>query len=410
MAAPVATRASIALIATLAIQVYVSIGATAMSVLAPVIAPEFGLSQKLVGVFVGLVYAAAMTASLFSGAFIARFGAIRVSQTSVLLVSLGLALLPVAAWAPAGAALLLIAPLVIGAGYGPITPASSQVLARTAPPSRMALTFSIKQTGVPGGAALGGALLPALTLALGWRATLFALAAAGLAVAVAAQPIRSDLDRSRERTRTFTIAGTFKPLRKVLANPFLVELTIISFFYAALQVSLMSFLVAYLTEALRWSLVAAGFALAVATVGGVAGRVLWGVLADHFIRPRVLLGVLGVLGGACSLATAAYPPSGPVAPLLILATVFGATAIGWNGVQLAEVARHSPPGEAGAITGATGFIGFSGVVVGPPLFGFLATATGDYRTGFVAFGGAILICGGWVLVRCRRQVRESGEG
>jgi MFS family permease len=410
MATPVATSAGIALIATLAIQVYVSIGATAMSVLAPAIAPEFGLSQKLVGVFVGLVYATAMTASLFSGAFIARFGAIRVSQASVLLVSLGLALLPSAAWAPAGVALLLIAPLIIGAGYGPITPASSHVLARTAPPSRMALTFSIKQTGVPGGAALGGAILPALTLALGWRATLFGLAVAGIAVALAAQPIRSDLDRSRERARSLTIAGTFKPLRKVLANPLLVELTIVSFFYAALQVSLMSFLVAYLTEALRWSLVAAGFALAVATIGGVAGRVLWGVLADHSIRPRVLLGLLGVLGGACSLATAAYPASGPVAPLLILAALFGATAIGWNGVQLAEVARHSPPGEAGAITGATGFIGFSGVVVGPPLFGLLATLTGDYRTGFVAFGGAILIVGAWVLVRWRRSFRESGQG
>jgi sugar phosphate permease len=172
----------------------------------------------------------------------------------------------------------------------------------------------------------------------------------------------------------------------------------------------MSFLVVYLTEALRWSLVAAGFALAVATVGGVAGRVLWGVVADRYIRPRVLLGLLGVIGGACSLATAAYPASGPVTPLLILAAVFGATAIGWNGVQLAEVARLSPPGEAGAITGATGFIGFSGIVVGSPLFGFLAAATGDYRTSFVAFGGAILICGAWVLVRYRRALRESSEG
>ena len=410
MSTPLATRAGVALVATLAIQVYVSLGATAMSVLAPLIAPEFGLSEKLVGVFVGLVYATAMTASLFSGVFIARYGAIRVSQACVLLCSLGFALLPVAAWVPAGIALLVLAPLVIGAGYGPITPASSQVLARTAPPSRMALTFSIKQTGVPGGAALGGAILPALALGLGWRTTLLALALVGIAVAFAAQPIRADLDRAREPTRNFTIAGTFKPLRKVLASPLLTELVIVSFFYAALQVSLMSFLVVYLTDVLRWSLVAAGFALAVAMAGGVAGRVIWGVVADHYIRPRVLLGLLGVLGGACSLATAAYPASGPVTPLLILSAVFGATAIGWNGVQLAEVARHSPPGEAGAITGATGFIGFSGVVVGPPLFGILAAATGDYRTGFVAIGGAILICGAWVLVRCRRELRASSEG
>ena len=409
MPAPLATRASIALIATLAIQVYVSVGASAMSVLAPVVAPEFGVSQKLVGVFVGLIYAAAMTASLFSGAFIARFGPIRVSQIAVLLCALGLLLVPVAAWVPAGAALLGVAALVIGAGYGPITPASSHVLSRTAPPSRMALTFSIKQTGVPAGAALGGAILPALTLVLGWRATLVALAAIGLVVVVASQSIRADLDQARDPARRFTIAGTFRPLRKVLANPLLVELTIVSFFYGALQVSLISFLVVYLTEALHWSLVAAGFALAVATVGGVAGRILWGVVADHYVRPRVMLGLLGVAGGVCSLATAAYPPSWPAMPLLVLAALFGATAIGWNGAQLAEVARHSPPGEAGAITGATGFIGFSGIVVGSPLFGFLAAATGDYRAGFVAVGGASLVCGSWVLIRYRRAARGATQ-
>ena len=54
---------------------------------------------------------------------------------------------------------------------------------------------------------------------------------------------------------------------------------------------------------------------------------------------------------------------------------FGATAIGWNGVQLAEVARHAPPGEAGAMTGATGFVTFSGVVVGPPLFALARRAS-----------------------------------
>ena len=51
---------------------------------------------------------------------------------------------------------LAVAPVIIGVGYGPITPASSQILARTAHPSRMALTFSIKQTGVPAGRRAGG--------------------------------------------------------------------------------------------------------------------------------------------------------------------------------------------------------------------------------------------------------------
>ena len=71
-------------------------------------------------------------------------------------------------------------------------------------------------------------------------------------------------------------------------------------------------------------------------------------------------------------------------------------------MQLAEVARHAPPGEAGTVTGASGFVTFAGVVLGPPAFALLATLTDSYRVGFVAFGSASLICGAALLLRRRR--------
>ena len=124
------------------------IAGTATAVLAPVMAPELGLSPKLVGPFIGLVYAGSMFASLMAGRLIARHGPIRLSQWAVLLCAAGLVLLPLATVLPLGALLLVAAPLIIGAGYGPITPASSQVLARTAAPSRMALTLNPASTNV----------------------------------------------------------------------------------------------------------------------------------------------------------------------------------------------------------------------------------------------------------------------
>jgi MFS-type transporter involved in bile tolerance (Atg22 family) len=82
-----------------------------------------------------------------------------------------------------------------------------------------------------------------------------------------------------------------------------------------------------------------------------------------------------------------------------MAALLGGTAIGWNGVQLSEVARHAPAGAAGAVTGASGFITFSGVVAGPPLFALLAAVTGSYRTGFVVFGLASAVGGAALLLR-----------
>ena len=393
-----ARTAAVALAITLVIQVYTALAAVATAVLAPEIARNLALSPKLIGVFVGLVYVGAAAASLASGGFIARYGSIRVSQACVLMCAAGLALLPLCTTG-AGPELVLIvlAPIVIGLGYGPITPASSHVLVRTAPPARVALTFSIKQTGVPAGVALAGASLPGLALAFGWRPTLIVVTVIGIVIAAVAQATRQRLDADRSPEVRVSLSGVLAPLRLVLARRELVELALTGFVYAATQVCLLSFLVVYLSEEMGFSLVAAGLALTVANLGGITGRIVWGAFADRLIPPKVMLGLIGVATGGCGYLTAAFGAAWPTAALLGVCALFGATAIGWNGVQLAQVARHAPAGHAGAVTGAAGFVTFAGVVIGPPAFALLAGITGSYRAGFAAFGSLSLICGLWLL-------------
>jgi len=380
----------------------VSFAATAAAVLAPEIARAFGVEARWIGAFVGLVYAGGMFASLASGGFIERYGSIRVSQACVTLCALGVVAM---ALAPAQAvALLAPAAIVIGLGYGPITPASSQLLQRTASPSRMALTFSIKQTGVPAGAALSGALLPIVAIATGWRVAFAVVALLGIFIIASAQPVRAGLDAERRRTGRFTFAGIFAPLALLRQSRALRDLALVSFAYSATQMCLTSFLVVHLTESLHFSLVAAGLALTVATVGGVAGRIGWGYVADRWIAPRVVLATIGLLAGACgagmALATAAWPP----VAIGALAALFGATAIGWNGVQLSEVARIAPRGSAGKVTGATGFVTFAGVVVGPPSFALLSNVSGSYRLGFATFAGASIVTA-VALLRTRDRIQ-----
>ncbi len=392
------STAAIALAATLAIQVFTSLAGTAGAVLAPEIARDFGVPAKLVGVFVGLLNIGSMGASLASGYFIARHGAIRVSQACVLICAVGIAL--VALLPSPAAPMLAVAAVIIGLGYGAITPASSEVLARTSPPHRFVLTFSIKQTGVPGGAAIAGAALPTLSLVVGWRPALLVVAASGLLIAALAQSTRRRLDVRRAH-HGLSLGALFAPLRVVMQQRALVELSIVGFVYAAMQYCLMSFLVVYLTEAVGYPLIRAGLALTTANVGGIIGRVAWGAVADHWVSPRRLLGAIGIASATCAFATATFSAAWPLAASLTVAAIFGATAIGWNGVQLSELARQAPLGEAGTITGASGFITFAGVVTGPPLFALLAAVTDSYRSGFFVFGMTCLICGA-TLVRPAR--------
>lgn len=387
----------VALGATLAIQVYTALAGTAAAVLAPAIAADLGVPARWIGAYVGLVYAGAMAASLVCGAWIVRRGAIRVSQACVALCAIGVAF---TALAPPGALpLVALGAIVLGFGYGLITPASSQILARTTPASRMSLVFSIKQTGVPAGAALAGAALPAVALALGWRWAFAAVAIAGIAVILAAQPIRRALDTDLRADADVAIAAAFAAVGRLMRDSRIAPLVLLSFAYAASQVSLTSFLVVHLTAVLGWSLVAAGFALSIGTIGGVAGRIAWGALSDRTRAPRTVLGALGVVAGACAVLTAIAAPGWPDLAVYAVVVAFGATAIGWNGVMLAEVARLAPEGEAATTTATAGVVTFSGVVAGPTLFAALSAAAGTTRAGFAAVAVLSGVTGVLMLLR-----------
>ena len=376
-----ARTAIVALAATLAIQIFTSLAATAPAVLAPELAGEMGIAPRWIGVFVGLVYVGAMLASVASPGFIARYGAIRVSQVCVLLCAGGILVVGLLPASLSG--VLAAAAIVIGLGYGPITPASSQVLARTTPAAQMALMFSIKQTGVPAGAALAGAVLPVVTLAIGWRAAMVAVGVVGLGVALLSQSSRRLLDTDRTTGRAFAFREIVDRLKLVATTPALAELALLSFAYASVQVCLSSFLVVFLHDALGWSLVASGLALTCATVGGVLGRLFWGAVADNLLAPRRTLSLIGLIAGVCGIAMAFASPAWPAWIVMPVAALFGATAIGWNGVQLSELARRAPSGQAGAVTGAAGFVTFAGVVIGPPLFAALSALTHGYQAGFL---------------------------
>jgi predicted MFS family arabinose efflux permease len=209
----------------------------------------------------------------------------------------------------------------------------------------MALTFSIKQTGVPVGAALAGALLPALAVSLGWHTAFLSVAGVGVAIAVVAQLARPSLDAHRIPGRTLSIAAVFAPLHQVLRTPALRELAVSGFAYAALQVCLMSFLVIYLTESLDYSLVAAGFALTAANLGGIAGRILWGAVADLFIAPRTLLGLIGVGSGICAWLTVLFGAGWPSVALIAVCVLFGMTAIDGTGSSCRRSPARRLPGR-----------------------------------------------------------------
>jgi nitrate/nitrite transporter NarK len=127
-----------------------------------------------------------------------------------------------------------------------------------------------------------------------------------------------------------------------------------------------------------YSLVEAGLMLSVAQIAGVLGRIAWGWLAD---RTHDTLRVLhGLTAGMllCCIAIAFLQPGWPVLMTAVLFAVFGATAIGWNGLYTAEVARRSPPGQVSIATGGAMVWNFGGILAGPTAFTLVYQQLGSY--------------------------------
>jgi nitrate/nitrite transporter NarK len=257
------------------------------------------------------------------------------------------------------------------------------VLARTTPPHRYALVFSIKQTGVPAGGALAGALVPVVLAVAGvaWSQTQIAvLCLVGIALA---QMLRTELDLGRDpKSRAPALAQLTRPIRFVLANDRLRRLALCTLVFSAVQVCLTSYLVSFLTKDLTWTLVAAGLALAVTNIAGVCGRIVWGVLADRTGSARWTLFGLALAMALASVAMNALHADTSQFIVIVLLAVYGATAVGWNGVYLATVARLVPIEQAAAATSGSLFFTFFGVVLGPPLFGLIAGASNDLGRAF----------------------------
>jgi len=365
---------------TLAIQAFTSMAMIAPSVMAPVAAPEIGVSPQGIGWFVALEYLFAMLSGLVCGALIGRFGPVRVCQISVCLAAAGLA-------AGAGAVLPVVfaAAGLIGSGYGLVNPVSSHILASAAPPRMMSLVFSIKQTGVPLGGALAGALVPSLVLSLGWRWSAVAVALLCLSVALLIQPARPADAAAQRRTGTGSARDFFAPLGMVTANPAVLELAIVSMVFGSAQLALIAYFVSYLNLELGYGLVAAGLIYSSAHASGIIGRIAWGAVADRWLSPRSMLGLLGVMMALSGMGVAGISADWPLSAVILVSALFGASAVGWNGVYLAEVARRAPPGRVGAITGGTQFFTFIGALAAPPLFGFVVGLAGSYGKAYLVF-------------------------
>ncbi len=381
--------------------------------LVPVAGPAFTLEFGWDQAWVGYLTAASVVGALFvltSGIGLMHWlGGVRALQLSLLVGSASLLLYLVPS-----IALALIASMCVGLSSGTANPAGSEVLTRLTPREHRNLVFSIKQAGVPLGGIIGGVAIPPLIDWLGWRYASVVIAAVCIAAVMLTWPFRRGIDpspeeRAQHRLLSFRLTDILVPMRSLSRGGRLWRASWVGCLLAIPQAGWVTFLVTYLVVALGQSLNTAGLVFAVMQTSSMFGRVILGWLADRVASGSGTLMIASVGSAVSTILLGLSSPAWPLWAFLLLAAFAGIAVSGWNGVQIAEVARRSPPELIGETAAGAVILIFLSNMLTPVAFAAFIAATGRYDLAYLILGAFSLICVP-LLYRIDRPRVQPGSG
>ncbi len=364
-------------------------------IITPAVSEEFGWSGSAIGYFTASNSFGSLAILIAGSAVLKAIGGMRTLQLTLVLgtMCLGLFLSP-------SISVVLAACFLMGISNGVASPAGSEILLRFSPPGKRNLMFSIKQAGVPLGGIIAGLCIPGIVVLWGWRAALLVCGLIVLIPTAITWALSSTLDGINKKIsqsllhlptlRSFRSLAV--PLASLARGPGLFKMSIVGSLFAVAQSCWFTFTVIYLVDAMGYSLALAGAVFAVMQTGGVLGRVMLGWLSDYFDSSVATLSMTAVLSATTTALMGLTNPDWPVWTVMLLAFVAGSTAASWNGVQIAEIARRSPPewvSETAA--GASVLVNLVNMIAPACFASYVVFSGGRYDYAFISAGVCTLL-------------------
>ena len=362
-------------------------GQYAINTLAPFYQSDLGLSRAQIGLFFTAFYLGMAALSFAAGWLADRFGVRSITLAGHLALGIAIAaaaLAPSFAWA---FAIFFFA----GLGYSFLNPASTRGVMEWFTREERATAMGIKQTGVPIGGVMTAVVAPSLVLLAGWRESFAFMGALNLAFGF----FFWSLWREPADTPYAAAAHESMPPSRPPQAPFRArDLLSLSFGTALMligQMALITYVPLYLKETRGLSPYWASQALALTQLGGMIGRVGWGVVSDRLFHGarKVVLVLIGFISTALTMTLGIL--SGGASLWVVLPLIFfaGVCLVGYQGVSYALTAEIAGHGRTGAALGLLITFNSIGTIVGTPLFGYLVDVTGTYAAAWGALAAVI---------------------
>jgi MFS family permease len=334
------------LAAALAAQTTVSVVEQGVPTLTGFIKQSLSLSAGAAGALV-----ASLTFGKVLGAFAAGTAVDRLGERTMLIAGgTGLCLFVVAA-ASAPLAGLIVLLVCAGLFIATATPAGGKLVLVSFPRTQRGLAMGIRQAGIPLGGLVAAVVLPPLANAWSWRWSVVVAGCFAGAGALAVLLVAGVDSRAERRATRDAAAPT--PWRSLMHDREVVLATLWALPLVGGQYAIVAFLALDVHQTSGVSLSRAALLLAVAQVGGIVGRIGWGLASDRLLGGRrrpIVLGITAIAVG-CAGGLAVLPGHAPYGVLAALSLACGLSVIGWQGIWVTAVSELAGPARAGAVTG-----------------------------------------------------------
>jgi predicted MFS family arabinose efflux permease len=370
-------------------------GVYLFATMAPDLQRAFGFGPEGVGLATGLGQAGLMVFALVSGALAPRIGALLLILLAVALSSLCLLALASISSQVAMMALLTVLGACAATVWVPIVAVTQEVI----PHRHHGKALGLMSSGTSFGLLLNGVMVPPLLALGGWRLVwvVVALLSASLC-ALASWRLRKLITRpSTPSSPSARAADRGRLIWREIAAPVPMLVTAILFLSGLCLVPFQTYLTSFLRDGLGWSVAAATISWSALGLGGMAGGIALGSLAD-LISVKRALALCYLLSLLASLAVLFR--ASPALTYVAL-TAFGMSYYAIFGLVAAYIARCFAAAIVSGLSAITFVAVGGGGMIGNYLGGLLLAATGNYHLLYVciAVGVALLLIAALILPR-----------
>ncbi|RST57282.1 MFS transporter [Siminovitchia terrae] len=369
----------------LLIQILVAFVGRSLAPLGLVIGGDLSLTKAQIGMLPAALFLGQSLVSIPAGLLADKVGSRRLLMmlticlgASFLLMSFTTSFIP-----------LLVVVVAGGIGYGASHPATNRGIMFWFPAEKRGTAMGIKQMGVTFGSAMAALVLLPIAGHWGWRPTILMASTILIAVGILTFFSYKEPEENKSTNSPAKKSDALQNFKNLLKNKPLLFVTLGALILSGSQMILNTYLVLFSYERLGISLFLSGTLLVVSEIGGSFGRIGWGVISDRLFKGEriIVLFMISLMAACVSVLVAILSAGTSYWTMIPIAFVFGLSVSGFNGIWMNATTELVPSDQSGLATGFSITVGSWGVIIGPPLFGFILDVTGSFRIGwfFVAF-------------------------